>query len=156
VVSRPLLSSPKPTTRFLSTRALLPSRPIISTLSFQRRFNSEESPKENEEESSSAAAESVEDAAQLAAEPIVESDTAETAAEDANQTASANNTADATQPAPLTPSGWQLEPNNVVYVGNLFFEAKEEDLREHLGKYGEIAEVRMINDIRGYSKGYVY
>jgi hypothetical protein len=150
VLSRPLLSSPKPTSRFLTTRALLPARPVVSTVSFQRRFNSEEAQKENEEESSSAvaepvedAAEPVEDAAQPAPEPVVENNTTETAAGQAPQT-------------PFSPGSWQIEPNNNVYVGNLFFEAKEDDLKEFFSKYGEVAEVKMVNDIRGYSKGYVF
>jgi RNA recognition motif-containing protein len=143
VLSRPLLSSPKPTSRFLTTRAFLPARPVVSTVSFQRRFNSEEARKENEENSSSAVAEPVEDAAEPAPEPVAESNTTETAAGQAPQT-------------PFSPGSWQIEPNNNVYVGNLFFEAKEDDLREFFSKYGEVAEVKMVNDIRGYSKGYVF
>lgn len=43
-----------------------------------------------------------------------------------------------------------------VYVGNLFFDVKEEDLREEFQKCGEIESIKLIMDNRGLSKGYVH
>lgn len=42
-----------------------------------------------------------------------------------------------------------------VYVGNLPFTVKEEDLREKFGQYGELTEVTIITDrMSGRSKGF--
>ncbi|KAL8634769.1 MAG: hypothetical protein Q9228_007665, partial [Teloschistes exilis] len=43
-----------------------------------------------------------------------------------------------------------------VYVGNLFFDVKEEDLREEFQKCGEIESIKLIMDNRGLSKGFGY
>ena len=40
-----------------------------------------------------------------------------------------------------------------VYVGNLFFDVKEDDLRREFSKAGNVLSVRIIYDQRGLSKG---
>ncbi|KAK8168664.1 hypothetical protein BKA80DRAFT_216945 [Phyllosticta citrichinensis] len=45
-------------------------------------------------------------------------------------------------------------PSNSVYVGNLFFQTKESDLLSEFSKYGKVAEVRLIRNPRGLSKGF--
>lgn len=52
--------------------------------------------------------------------------------------------------------GWQVEPNNTVYVGNLFFDAKEDDIRDFFSKYGQVTKIDLITDVRGYSKGFCF
>ena len=42
-----------------------------------------------------------------------------------------------------------------VYVGNLFFDVKAEDLRKEFEKVGEIENAKIIMDPRGLSKGFV-
>ena len=42
-----------------------------------------------------------------------------------------------------------------LYVGNLFFEITEQDLKEKFGEFGTVNDVKVIRDPRGMSKGYV-
>jgi nucleolin len=44
-------------------------------------------------------------------------------------------------------------PTN-LYVGNLFFDVSEDDLRREFSKYGEIKSLKIVYDGRGLSKGY--
>lgn len=46
-------------------------------------------------------------------------------------------------------------PGPSVYVGNLFFDVREDDLRREFEKLGAIESVKVIVDNRGLSKGYV-
>ena len=41
-----------------------------------------------------------------------------------------------------------------VYVGNLFFDVKEDDLKKEFAKAGSVLSVKIIHDQRGLSKGY--
>lgn len=44
-----------------------------------------------------------------------------------------------------------------IYVGNLAYEVTSDDLQDHFGRYGEIAEVKLIMDrITGRSKGFAF
>ena len=45
--------------------------------------------------------------------------------------------------------------HKVVYVGNLFFDVKIEDLRTEFERAGPIADAKIITDPRGFSKGFV-
>lgn len=47
------------------------------------------------------------------------------------------------------------QPKETVYVGNLFFDVTEEDLKREMARYGAIRKCRMMRDARGLSKGYV-
>ena len=42
-----------------------------------------------------------------------------------------------------------------LYIGNLFFEITDEDLRKHFQPYGQLVGVHVITDMRGVSRGYV-
>ncbi|KAL8933983.1 MAG: hypothetical protein Q9211_005472 [Gyalolechia sp. 1 TL-2023] len=44
-------------------------------------------------------------------------------------------------------------PNETVYVGNLFFDVREEDLKREFQKIGPVETVKLIVDNRGLSKG---
>lgn len=46
-------------------------------------------------------------------------------------------------------------PNTVVYVGNLFFDVKSEDLRKEFERAGPVKSANIISDQRGLSKGFV-
>ena len=46
--------------------------------------------------------------------------------------------------------------SNVVYVGNLFFDVKEEDLQNEFEKAGRVLTTKIIEDARGLSKGFDY
>ncbi|KAL9029010.1 MAG: hypothetical protein Q9196_002702 [Gyalolechia fulgens] len=47
-------------------------------------------------------------------------------------------------------------PNETVYVGNLFFDVREEDLKREFQKIGPVETVKLIVDNRGLSKGFGY
>lgn len=46
-------------------------------------------------------------------------------------------------------------PSKQLYIGNLFFDVTEEDLRREFSRFGTITNLRVIKDPRGMSKGYV-
>lgn len=45
------------------------------------------------------------------------------------------------------------EVTKTVYVGNLFFDVKEDDLKKEMAKAGNVLNVKIIHDQRGLSKG---
>ena len=45
------------------------------------------------------------------------------------------------------------QPSNVVYIGNLFFDATDEDLRREFSKVGEVVSATVKTDARGLSRG---
>ena len=47
------------------------------------------------------------------------------------------------------------DSSNTVYVGNLFFDVRGEDLKEQFAKAGPVTEAKIVNDQRGLSKGFV-
>ena len=47
------------------------------------------------------------------------------------------------------------ETSTTVYVGNLFFDVRAEDLEKEFAKAGPVASARIIMDARGLSKGFV-
>ncbi|KAL8986874.1 MAG: hypothetical protein Q9177_003868 [Variospora cf. flavescens] len=56
----------------------------------------------------------------------------------------------------LTLTRPEVPPSTTVYVGNLFFDVREEDLRREFEKLGAIESVKLILDNRGLSKGFGY
>lgn len=46
-------------------------------------------------------------------------------------------------------------PSTTVYVGNLYFDVSEEDLRREMERFGTVMNIKIIYDGRGLSKGYV-
>ena len=44
-------------------------------------------------------------------------------------------------------------PRPTVYVGNLFFDVTENDLKKNFEKFGTVTQARLIRDARGLSKG---
>ncbi|KAL8855998.1 MAG: hypothetical protein Q9178_007368 [Gyalolechia marmorata] len=51
---------------------------------------------------------------------------------------------------------YDVTPRKSVYVGNLFFDVKEDDLRKKFEQCGTIEGVKLIMDNRGLSKGFGY
>jgi nucleolin len=47
------------------------------------------------------------------------------------------------------------KPSRILYVGNLFFEVKGQDLEREFSSYGEVVNARVAEDARGLSRGYV-
>ena len=46
------------------------------------------------------------------------------------------------------------EPSTTVYVGNLYFDVRSEDLKKEFERAGPVVEAKVIMDHRGLSKGY--
>ncbi|KAI4272802.1 MAG: hypothetical protein LQ337_005047 [Flavoplaca oasis] len=53
-------------------------------------------------------------------------------------------------------ANFDTPPSTNVYVGNLFFDVREDDLRKKFEECGTIESVKLIMDNRGLSKGYVF
>jgi len=49
----------------------------------------------------------------------------------------------------------QPQPSKIVYVGNLYFEVKAEQLERQFNPYGEVVNSKIVTDNNGLSKGYV-
>lgn len=47
-------------------------------------------------------------------------------------------------------------PKETVYVGNLFFDVTEEDLKREMSRFGAVRKCRLMRDSRGLSKGFAY
>ena len=45
--------------------------------------------------------------------------------------------------------------SKTVYVGNIFFDVREEDLKKEFSRAGPVRSVKIIMDVRGLSKGFV-
>ena len=50
---------------------------------------------------------------------------------------------------------YDATPSSSVYIGNLFFDVREDDLRKKFEGCGTIESVKLIMDNRGLSKGFV-
>ncbi|RPA92006.1 RNA-binding domain-containing protein [Choiromyces venosus 120613-1] len=50
----------------------------------------------------------------------------------------------------------KLAPTKVIYIGNLQFDVKEDDLNEEFKSFGPILSTKIIYDARGLSKGFGY
>ena len=55
----------------------------------------------------------------------------------------------------LPPAAGEAEPTKQLYVGNLFFDVTEDDLRREFSRHGTVTNVRVVYDARGLSKGLV-
>lgn len=47
------------------------------------------------------------------------------------------------------------QPSKILYIGNLFFEVKEDDLEREFERFGKVVNCRVVTDASGQSKGYV-
>lgn len=133
-----------------------------------RRFVSDEATKA---ESAESAAATVEDFAQTAREIPIEDGL--TPAQEAVQAPSTDPSAtanaealeaaalDATsgqasaesQPAESRLGGSASTPNKVVYVGNLYYEVTEDQLKRIFSRFGAVNSVKIVLDNRGLSRG---
>ncbi|KAH8820340.1 hypothetical protein F5884DRAFT_43803 [Xylogone sp. PMI_703] len=49
-----------------------------------------------------------------------------------------------------------LTPSNSIYVGNLLFDIRPEELEKEFGQFGPVKSVKIATDSRGLSKGFGY
>lgn len=47
-------------------------------------------------------------------------------------------------------------PSRILYIGNLFFEVRADQLEAEFKKFGQVANSRIVTDSRGLSKGFGY
>lgn len=92
----------------------------------------------------SGAADSVKSAAQTASEAVTGA-----AQSVASAAGVGSQTSEAGRDAAANPS------STTVYVGNLFFDVKTEDLKQEFERAGPVVEAKIISDQRGLSKGFV-
>jgi nucleolin len=68
--------------------------------------------------------------------------------------AAAETAATAQRPSkPRTPRN--TTPNNMLYIGNLYYEVTAEQLKRVFSKFGELESTKIVYDNRGLSRGYV-
>ncbi|KAF2662866.1 RNA-binding domain-containing protein [Lophiostoma macrostomum CBS 122681] len=133
---------------------------------FQRRFASDDVAKSESAESAAATAESF--AQTVPKAPVEENLTpAQEAAQSSPTDASGAAGVDALDAAARGDSrgriaGRRLEalkpapPSKVVYVGNLYYEVTEDQLKRVFSRFGAIESVRVVFDNRGMSRGFGY
>ncbi|UPX11795.1 uncharacterized protein EKO05_0002383 [Ascochyta rabiei] len=157
--SKAFLATPRSITTLTPAFRLQSQKWAVSA--FQRRFASDDVVKKEE-------VAAPEDFAQTIAEPITEdgltpvqkdaqaepTNAAETVDADAlNAVAEA-----AEKPAgrPKRTAGGDAPPNNVLYVGNLYYEVTADQIKRVFSRFGEIENVKIIYDNRGLSRGFAY
>ena len=130
-----------------------------------RRFASDEAAKT--EQAEAAAADTPENFAQTAAEAPVEENLTpaqqEVQAEptDASATVGADaldaavEHADKGKTFEKSRTARTAPPNNMLYVGNLYYEVTAEQLKRVFSKFGDVESTRIVYDNRGLSRGYV-
>jgi len=172
VLSTPYTSVPI-RTRSITTftpSVLRASRPKFAS-PLQRRFASDEVSKPEGENSAAAAVEPAQaDETPLSSDKKDQS-AIQSAVSSATETASnvvesvedgdANiaNAAGANAPAVDSVSSFAAAGDPTMtnlYIGNLFFDVTEEDLKREFSKFGTVASVKIISDARGLSKGFGY
>jgi hypothetical protein len=138
-----------------------------SISSFQRRFASDEATKA-EEAAQAAAADTPENFAQTAAEAPVEenltpaqqqvqaepTDASATVGVDALE--AAVKTAENAQRSPKSRTPRVTTPNNMLYIGNLYYEVTGEQLKRVFSRFGEVESTKIVYDNRGLSRGFGY
>ena len=129
---------------------------------FQKRYLSEEPTKVPTSEAEAKEVEAKEGFAQTAAEAPVEEDLtpaqeqAQSDPTDADATVGIDALEDAVKPknSSLNPRrSAPVEPNNTIYVGNLYYEVTADQLKRVFSRFGEIENIRIIYDNRGLSRG---
>ena len=108
-----------------------------------------ESATESAKDQASSAASQVSDAAQSATEIVTG------AAESLGAAAGFGAGSSQAQPSIRGMQAAQGEPSKTVYVGNLYFDIRSEDLKREFERAGQVVEAKIIMDQRGLSKGFV-
>jgi nucleolin len=154
-----LLASSPSTSSFISKPRAISSlasslpraRPVAQSLTFQRRWATTDAAKEEEEE---VPVSEIQPTLQEEVENAIHED--RMAAADDAAPAQATFQDDAASVIPPKPNrGIYAEnlPKPAIYLGNLFFDLTENDLKRAFSQFGEVTHVRILRDMRGLSKG---
>lgn len=161
--SKAILARPRPLTTF--TPSALRTRQQQWSTVFQRRFASDEAA--TTEAAQAAAADAPENFAQTAAEAPMEDgltpaqQEAQADPTDASATVGPDALAEVEKAAEnqnartRTPRENTAAPNKTLYIGNLYYEITEEQLKKVFSRFGEVQNVKIIYDNRGLSRGSV-
>jgi nucleolin len=164
--SKAFLAKPRSITSITPAAFRTKQQQQWSIASFQRRFASDEAAKT--EAAEAAAADTPENFAQTAAEAPVEDNLTpaqqDAQAEPTNKEATVG--ADALDAAARTGRSsprdrkssavrddTAVEPHNTLYVGNLYYEVTEDQIKRVFSRFGDVESVKVIYDNRGLSRG---
>ncbi|CAI6271597.1 unnamed protein product [Periconia digitata] len=136
---------------------------FLAVPSFQRRFASDDAV--NKTGAEQAVAEASDNFAQTATEAPVEENLtpAEESVQAPSTDASATVGIDALEQAaegrkrPQRANTFiQADPNNTLYIGNLFYEVTTDQIQRVFSRFGEVKDVKIAFDNRGLSRGFAY
>lgn len=158
--SKSILAQPRSIITFTPASLRIRQQQQWSIAGLQRRFLSDDAAKT--EAAQAATADSPENFAQTAAEAPIEdgltpaqqdvqappTDAKNTVGPDALEAAAKVSTS--TQPRRQRDN---VVKNKTLYVGNLFYEVKEDQIMKVFSRFGEVESVNLISDNRGLSRG---
>ncbi|KAF2498651.1 RNA-binding domain-containing protein [Lophium mytilinum] len=166
--STSFLSKPRSITTFTPASFRLRQQPSI-VLTFQRRFASDDAEKSEEFAQTATEAPITETATEPAAETSETEpqstlgsakEYAQEKASDALGALGLQGAASAVAPPQSSQRSSYTNPlatpNKVLYVGNLFFEVTEDQLRRVFSRFGSVEDVRLVKDGKGLSRGFGY
>ena len=161
--SKLFITKPRSITTYTST--FYPRQQHWISSPFQRRFASDDAKPAETAESVAAEAETF---AQTRPEAPIEdnltpaqesaqappTDASATAGTDALEAAAESVTSGGEQQKPKAGVGLQpAAPNNMVYVGNLYYEVTEDQLKRVFSRFGTVNSIKIVYDNRGLSRG---
>ena len=86
---------------------------------------------------------------EAASELTTETETSELTSEGG---ASSDATAASETTAPARPGDRESAPRS-IYMGNIYFDITEDQIKELAVQYGAVEKVRLMKDVRGFSRG---
>ncbi|KAF2806983.1 uncharacterized protein BDZ99DRAFT_465732 [Mytilinidion resinicola] len=171
--STSFISKPRSITTFTPASFRLRQQPSIS-LTFQRRFASDDVEKSEEFAQTAIEAPVTETVTETSGTETSATETSETEPQsavgsateyvqekasdalDALGLAAASSAVAPPQQSNTRYSNPLATPNKVIYVGNLFFEVTEDQLRRVFSRFGTVEDVRLVTDGKGLSRGFGY
>lgn len=152
----------KPRSITTYTPAFTPRQQQWAPSAFQRRFASDEAIKgetaetaaaEAEEQAQTAPEAPVDEELTPAQEAVISTPADSSAAVDGDALSAIERGQSSPRPARTNISASANEPNKILYVGNLYYEVKEDQLRGIFSRFGNVQSVRIVQDDRGMSRG---
>ncbi|KAI4661878.1 uncharacterized protein J4E78_004668 [Alternaria triticimaculans] len=127
-----------------------------SISSFQRRFASDDATKGDENFAQTAAEAPVEENLTPAQQEVQAEPTDASATVGVDALEAAAETADNAQRSSKPRAPRNTTPNNMLYIGNLYYEVSAEQLKRVFSKFGELESTKIVYDNRGLSRGFGY
>jgi nucleolin len=155
--SKAFFAQPRSITTFTPAALRIKQQQQLTTSYFQRRFASDDVVTKTAEPAVEEAAEGkeAEGFAQTATEAPIDEDLTPAAQ---SETVGMEALEAATQGRTERKGGLRAEPatpGKTLYVGNLYYEVTEEQLKRVFSRFGTVDSVKVVFDNRGMSRGYV-